>query len=111
MTSPTTVTENPSARSYLVRRKEVMGAMSITARLQEALDDSPIGRRVMAFASRLRRVAAPTHWTGLFGIMTAACVAVLVGTGVVLMFFYAPSSERVVYEGGYLPWHGVEMSG
>lgn len=84
--------------------------MSLTARLEKAIDRTGPGRRATAFAARLRRRTVPTHWTDIFGIVTLACVAVLVVTGLVLMFFYTPSSERVVYEGGYAPLHGVEMS-
>lgn len=84
--------------------------MSLTARLEKAIDRTGPGRRATAFAARLRRRTVPTHWTDIFGVVTLACVAVLVVTGLVLMFFYTPSSERVVYEGGYAPLHGVEMS-
>jgi ubiquinol-cytochrome c reductase cytochrome b subunit len=84
--------------------------MTLTARLEKAIDGTKAGRRATAFAADLRRRTVPTHWTDVFGIVTLACIAVLVVTGVVLMFFYAPSSERVVYEGGYSPLHGVEVS-
>ena len=84
--------------------------MSITARLQGALDETRVGRRLGRVVNSARRHVVPTHWTGVFGIMTAACVALLFGTGIVLMFFYVPSSERVEYDGGYLPLHGAEMS-
>lgn len=78
--------------------------MSITAKLERALD-----RRGWDARSWLRR-ATPGHWSGLFGVVTAACLAVLVVTGIVLMFFYVPSSEQVVYGGAYAPLHGAEVS-
>lgn len=73
--------------------------MSITTRLERFIDDRG-----------LRRRRVPTHWTGLFGVVTMACVVVLFLTGVFLMFFYTPSSATVTYRGGYGPLHGVEMS-
>ncbi|MCU1415862.1 MAG: ubiquinol-cytochrome c reductase cytochrome b subunit [Schumannella sp.] len=76
--------------------------MSLTARLERALDTA-------GWTKAIQR-SAPTHWTGMFGVVTMASVAVLFVTGVVLMFFYAPSSERVVYSGVYGPLHGMEVS-
>lgn len=84
--------------------------MTLTARLEKAIDGTKAGRRATALAATLKSRTVPTHWTDIFGVVTLACVAVLVVTGLVLMFFYSPSSERVVYEGGYAPLHGVEMS-
>jgi ubiquinol-cytochrome c reductase cytochrome b subunit len=84
--------------------------MTLTARIEKAIDGTKAGRRATAFAAELRRRTVPTHWTDIFGIVTVACILVLVVTGIALMFFYVPSSERVVYEGSYSPLHGVEMS-
>jgi ubiquinol-cytochrome c reductase cytochrome b subunit len=84
--------------------------MTLTARLEKAIDGTKVGRRATAFAATLRRRMVPTHWTDIFGIVTLACIALLFVTGVALMFFYVPSSDRVVYDGGYAPLHGVEMS-
>lgn len=39
-----------------------------------------------------------------------AAFSVLLVTGVVLMFFYEPSSDTVVYKGSYFPMQGVEVS-
>lgn len=84
--------------------------MSVTTRVHRAIDGSEGGRRLTAFVARFRRRTSPRHWTDIFGIATVASIVVLLLTGVVLMFFYTPSSERVIYEGGYLPLHGVEVS-
>ena len=80
--------------------------MSLTARLERVLDT----RGWTAAITRIRERAVPTHWTGLFGVVTIASVAVLFVTGVVLMFFYTPSSERVIYHGAYATLHGMEVS-
>jgi ubiquinol-cytochrome c reductase cytochrome b subunit len=84
--------------------------MSITERVQRSFDESSAGRRLTALVAAARQHPVHLHWTNLLGVVTAACIAVLFLTGVVLMFFYTPSSERVVYDGGYLPLHGTEMS-
>jgi ubiquinol-cytochrome c reductase cytochrome b subunit len=73
--------------------------MSITTRLEKFIDDRG-----------LRRRRVPMRWTGVFGVITMACVALLLVTGLFLMFFYTPSGTTVTYRGGYTPLHGVEMS-
>ncbi|HWH26368.1 MAG TPA: cytochrome b N-terminal domain-containing protein [Pseudolysinimonas sp.] len=84
--------------------------MSITTRLERVVDETNAGRRLASAvaAGRARRVQL--HWTNLLGVVTVACLTVLIVTGIVLMFFYTPSSERVVYEGSYAPLHGADMS-
>jgi ubiquinol-cytochrome c reductase cytochrome b subunit len=84
-----------------------MAIMSITARLERAVDRSPRARRL---AESLRHQTVALHWTNAFGVAAIACLVVLIVTGVYLMFFYTPSSARTVYDGGYAPLHGVEMS-
>lgn len=54
--------------------------------------------------------SAHDHWTALLGAVSAACLAVLVITGVALLVHYQPSADRVVYDGAYAPLRGVEMS-
>lgn len=68
------------------------------------------GRSLVRVVDELRPRRVPLHWTNLFGVVAFACTVVLFVTGVILMFFYAPSSERVVYEGAYAPLVGVEVS-
>jgi ubiquinol-cytochrome c reductase cytochrome b subunit len=84
--------------------------VNVTERLQRTLDESEGGRRLAAVVRAARRHPVHLHWTNLLGVVTIACIAVLFLTGVVLMFFYTPSSERVVYDGSYAPLHGTEMS-
>ena len=50
------------------------------------------------------------HWTTLLGVISLACLAVLVATGVVLMFFFDPSSDTVRYGGSDPLLRGVPIS-
>ncbi len=59
---------------------------------------------------RLEARAVPVHWTFLLGTVSAACLAVLVVTGVYLLLYYDPSNDRIIYHGSYAPLRGVEMS-
>jgi ubiquinol-cytochrome c reductase cytochrome b subunit len=68
------------------------------------------GRRASAFAVELRGRRVPLHWSNLFGVVALACVVVLFVSGLFLMFFYAPSSTQVGYDGSYAPLNGVSMS-
>jgi ubiquinol-cytochrome c reductase cytochrome b subunit len=67
-----------------------------------------LGRASVSVADELRVV--PNHWSSLFGIVTVACFAVLLVTGVYLMFFYTPASTIVEYQGSFLPLRGAEVS-
>lgn len=44
------------------------------------------------------------------GVVSLACLAVLLVTGVVLMWFYDPSGKTVPYSGSYEPLNGVQVS-
>ena len=84
---------------------------SITDRLtRRAANTTVFGRRVADVVAGLRRRTVPNHWTNLFGVVTLACIIVLIVTGVLLMFWYTPSSDLTTYTGGYLPLHGAEVS-
>lgn len=74
------------------------------------LSRTRVGRRLEDFAAELRRRAVPNHWSNLFGVVSATSLIVLVVTGIILMFFYTPSSTQVEYTGSYLPLTGVEVS-
>jgi ubiquinol-cytochrome c reductase cytochrome b subunit len=67
-------------------------------------------RRIVRLADQLRHRPSPNHWSFLFGVVSLACLVVLIGTGLVLMFFYDPSSTTVTYRGRYSLLRGVEMS-
>lgn len=78
--------------------------------LRYLAERTAVGRRASSLAGTLRHRVVPNHWSNMFGIVSLACVAVLLLTGLFLMFFYTPSSTIVEYRGGYLPLRGIEMS-
>jgi ubiquinol-cytochrome c reductase cytochrome b subunit len=78
---------------------------------------SPRSSRRTAPAAALRRALSttgarpiPLHWTTLLGVVSLTCLIVLSVTGVVLLFFYEPSSQTVTYSGSYLPLQGAPVS-
>jgi ubiquinol-cytochrome c reductase cytochrome b subunit len=70
----------------------------------------PLGHGVGRLIEGLRHRASPNHWSLLFGVVSFACLAVLIVTGLVLMFWYEPSTATVQYRGSYPLLWGVEMS-
>lgn len=58
----------------------------------------------------LRNRVVPLHWSFLLGVVSLACFAVLTVTGIVLLFFYDPSSDTIRYDGSFAPLRGMEMS-
>jgi len=91
--------------------RETRPRRSATDRLAERLGDLRLfGHRLGDVWDGLRRRRVPTHWTHLFGTITFACLAVVCVTGVILMFFYTPSSETTTYTGSHVPLHGAEVS-
>ncbi|GAA2758321.1 cytochrome b [Actinopolymorpha rutila] len=75
-------------------------------RLTKAWDQPRTGR----LAASMRRRAFPDDLSVLLaqiGVFSFVLVAI---SGVVLMFFYDPSMEKVTYAGPYRPLTGVEMS-
>lgn len=84
--------------------------LSLTERASARLRRSRLGLAVRSARQELSGRAVPTHWTGLFGVITVAAVVVLFVTGLLLMIVYAPSSEPVTYRGPYAPLDGVEVS-
>jgi ubiquinol-cytochrome c reductase cytochrome b subunit len=84
---------------------------SVTDRVARRLGSiTVLGRRIDDAWAQLRRRSVPTHWTNLFGIVTLASLVVVTVTGIILMFFYTPSSEGTVYAGSYAPLHGATVS-
>jgi ubiquinol-cytochrome c reductase cytochrome b subunit len=83
---------------------------TVSDRVAAYLGATAFGRRASRLSAELRRRTVPNHWTNLFGVVSAACLVVLFGTGLVLMFFYTPSNEVVTYAGSYAPLRGAEVS-
>jgi ubiquinol-cytochrome c reductase cytochrome b subunit len=84
---------------------------SRTDRLAERLGSITLfGHRIDGTWAELRRRRVPTHWTNVFGAVTLGSLVVVTVTGILLMFFYTPSSEGTVYAGSYAPLHGTEVS-
>ncbi|AIT61485.1 menaquinol-cytochrome C reductase [Corynebacterium doosanense CAU 212 = DSM 45436] len=52
----------------------------------------------------------PTHWSFMLGEVALYSFIILLLTGVYLALFFDPSITKVIYDGGYLPLNGVEMS-
>lgn len=85
--------------------------LSVTDRLAARIHESTVfGWRVADVERALRRRPAPNHWTNLFGVATIACIVVVTLTGVLLMFFYTPSSAATTYTGDYAPLRGATVS-
>jgi ubiquinol-cytochrome c reductase cytochrome b subunit len=65
-------------------------------------------------ASRFARTTLnkvfPDHWSFLLGEFALYCFLVLLLTGIFLTFFFEASTEEVMYEGSFIPMHGVPMS-
>ena len=88
-----------------------MSTHSTTDRLAARLGKVEIfGHRVSDLVAEARRRRVPTHWTNLFGVVTAACLVVVTLSGLWLMFFYTPSSDLTTYTGAYAPLQGAEVS-
>lgn len=83
---------------------------TVSDRVAAYLGATAFGRRASRLSTELRRRTVPNHWTNLFGVVSGACLVVLFGTGLVLMFFYTPSNEVVTYAGSYAPLRGAEVS-
>ncbi|GAA2073166.1 cytochrome bc complex cytochrome b subunit [Pseudolysinimonas kribbensis] len=87
-----------------------MRGISITGRLETAIGRTRAGRRAADVVSELKERVVPTHWSSLFGVVTGASLATVFISGIVLMFFYVPSSQLVTYHGAYAPLDGATMS-
>ncbi|MFJ3671152.1 cytochrome bc complex cytochrome b subunit [Streptomyces sp. NPDC090106] len=58
----------------------------------------------------VRRLVFPGHWSFLLGEIALHSLIVLLVTGVYLSLWFHPSSDLVVYDGGYLPLRGLPVS-
>jgi ubiquinol-cytochrome c reductase cytochrome b subunit len=56
------------------------------------------------------RYVFPDHWSFLLGEVALYAFVVLVGTGVYLTLFFEPSLAKTVYDGGYAPLRGQQVS-
>ncbi|MFC8419286.1 cytochrome bc complex cytochrome b subunit [Streptomyces sp. NPDC057236] len=61
-------------------------------------------------ARSLRRLVLPDHWSLLLGEIALYSFVILLVTGVYLSFYFHPSSNPVVYDGGYPPLRGRTVS-
>ncbi|MGY1824910.1 MULTISPECIES: cytochrome b N-terminal domain-containing protein [unclassified Blastococcus] len=57
----------------------------------------------------LRELIVPTHWSFLLGPVAVVSFVVLLLTGLVLTFFYQPSTELVEYDGSAALYAGREL--
>ncbi|MGY2084522.1 cytochrome b N-terminal domain-containing protein [Blastococcus sp. SYSU DS0539] len=57
----------------------------------------------------LRELFVPTHWSYLLGPVAVVSFGVLLLTGLVLTFFYQPSTELVEYDGSAALYAGREL--
>ncbi|MEO6532612.1 MAG: cytochrome b N-terminal domain-containing protein [Pseudolysinimonas sp.] len=82
----------------------------LTDRAAAALSRTRLGGAVSRTRAEVRVRRVQPTWTSLLGAVSIGSAVVLLVTGVILMFFYVPSSQQVVYRGGYAPLHGAEVS-
>ncbi|MFB2597334.1 cytochrome bc complex cytochrome b subunit [Herbiconiux sp. P17] len=93
------------------RARDARGGRSLSDRIAVNLNDSTVfGHRIGDVRAGLRRRMVPNHWSSLFGVVAVACLVVIMVTGLILMFFYAPSSEPVTSTTLYPPLAGAETS-
>ncbi len=52
----------------------------------------------------------PDHWSFMMGEIALYSFIILLLTGTYLTFFFDPSMAKTVYEGRYVPMHGITMS-
>ena len=82
----------------------------LTDRAAVALGRTRLGGALRRTRDEARGRRLQPTWTNLLGAVSMGSAAVLLVTGVILMFFYVPSSQQVVYQGGYAPLHGADVS-
>jgi ubiquinol-cytochrome c reductase cytochrome b subunit len=62
------------------------------------------------FVKRSARKIFPDHWSFMLGEIALYSFIILLLTGVFLTLWFKPSHLEVVYEGSYVPLHGLPMS-
>jgi ubiquinol-cytochrome c reductase cytochrome b subunit len=86
----------------------VFHVTQVTDRISSWVDEQTrLGDGVAALRAR----AFPSGRAGVLWQIAVSSFLVCMLSGLVLLFFYDPSTVPVVYQGGYAPLRGVEMSG
>jgi ubiquinol-cytochrome c reductase cytochrome b subunit len=62
------------------------------------------------FVRRSARKVFPDHWSFMLGEIALYSFIVLLLSGTFLTLFFHPSQVEVVYNGSYVPMHGLKMS-
>ena len=62
------------------------------------------------FVKRSARKIFPDHWSFMLGEIALYSFIILLLTGTFLTLWFKPSHMEVVYEGSYVPLHGLHMS-
>lgn len=88
-------------------RPRRFGNRLLVARLARWVDARVGGAK---FARTALAKVFPDHWSFMLGEIALYCFVVLIVTGVYLTFFFDASSNEVVYDGGYGPLVGQEMT-
>jgi ubiquinol-cytochrome c reductase cytochrome b subunit len=70
---------------------------------EERLGASPLLKKALEYVF-------PDHWTFMLGEIALYAFVILVGTGIYLTLFFEPSYAKVIYDGGYVPLRGHEMT-
>jgi ubiquinol-cytochrome c reductase cytochrome b subunit len=63
-----------------------------------------------SFLRKVLRYVFPDHWSFLLGEMALYSFVVLVATGTYLAVFFTPSTSEALYQGGYAPLQGTQVS-
>jgi ubiquinol-cytochrome c reductase cytochrome b subunit len=62
------------------------------------------------FVRRSARKVFPDHWSFMLGEIALYSFIILLLTGTFLSLWFTPSQGQVVYDGSYVPLHGLKMS-
>ena len=62
------------------------------------------------FVRRNARKVFPDHWSFMLGEIALYSFIILLLTGTFLTLWFSPSQAEVVYNGSYVPLHGITMS-
>src|SRR3954470_12665187 len=62
------------------------------------------------FVKRSARKIFPDHWSFMLGEIALYSFIILLLTGTFLTLWFRPSQGQVVYDGSYVPLHGLRMS-